>query len=333
MGAVKSCVNIGPMNKNALAKRRCFAAYPPLPPFDVETGGRTPALYRLEVFRCIRKGPPCRTLSFFKDVIAQSLAPIGPWFHRLGRAVLCSFFLLRQGMQASLKAVYDCVKAFPKPILTEDLKKIDCRPSTHRPLADDDQSWPIANRRCSRLSFVKKGDPSKFTKRFTWPCAPRTKIRSTGTCWQSSKLMEELTRHPSGAPPRTPSHEHTLHDPRQDAHPMCHAWRPAALCISHSGALLNRFCTSRVKTPHPSGPRKCQIRISGRLPYSRDSDRRREQSVRFGGRRPTGRTATAQRVRRYSDMWRHPWRRAFTRHRVFCADLAAMGLSSHPRWL
>jgi len=46
-------------------------------------------------------------------------------------------------MQASLKGVFDCVKAFSETDFTEDLKKIDV--PTLIVHGDDDQIVPIAN--------------------------------------------------------------------------------------------------------------------------------------------------------------------------------------------
>ena len=51
-----------------------------------------------------------------------------------------SFWL--QGMQAGLKAAYDCIKAFSETDLTEDLKRIDV--PTLIIHGDDDQIVPIA---------------------------------------------------------------------------------------------------------------------------------------------------------------------------------------------
>ena len=61
---------------------------------------------------------------------------------REGLAGRCSDSFWRQGMQAGIKAAYDCIKAFSETDFTEDLKKIDV--PTLIVHGDDDQIVPIA---------------------------------------------------------------------------------------------------------------------------------------------------------------------------------------------
>jgi non-heme chloroperoxidase len=57
-------------------------------------------------------------------------------------------------MQASLKGVYDCVKAFSETDFTEDLQKIDV--PTLILHGDDDQIVPIADSALLSAKLVKK---------------------------------------------------------------------------------------------------------------------------------------------------------------------------------
>jgi len=58
-----------------------------------------------------------------------------------------------QGMQAGLKAVYDCIKVFSETDLTEDLKKFDV--PTLIMHGDDDQIVPIADSALLSSKIVK----------------------------------------------------------------------------------------------------------------------------------------------------------------------------------
>jgi non-heme chloroperoxidase len=92
----------------------------------------------LKVFDDIRAGVLKDRSQFFKDLSV-------PFFgaNRAGstvsQGVRDTFWLL--GMQAGLKAVYDCIKVFSETDLTEDLKKIDV--PTLIIHGDDDQIVPM----------------------------------------------------------------------------------------------------------------------------------------------------------------------------------------------
>src|SRR5260370_16798539 len=94
---------------------------------------------------------------FFKDVS-------GPFFgaNRPGSTVSQglrdSFW--RQGMQASLKGVYDCVKAFSETDFTEDLKKFDV--PTLILHGDDDQIVPIADSALLSPKLLKEATLKAF---------------------------------------------------------------------------------------------------------------------------------------------------------------------------
>src|SRR5204862_911059 len=75
---------------------------------------------------------------FFKDVSAPFFGSNRPG-STVSQGLRDSFW--RQGMQASLKGLYDCIKAFSETDFTEDLKKIDV--PTLIIHGDDDQIVPI----------------------------------------------------------------------------------------------------------------------------------------------------------------------------------------------
>ena len=92
----------------------------------------------IETFDQIRAGVLADRAQFFKDVTMPFYG-----FNRPGAKVsqgLCDSFWL-QGMQAGLKAVHDCIKAFSETDLTEDLKRFDL--PTLIMHGDDDQMVPI----------------------------------------------------------------------------------------------------------------------------------------------------------------------------------------------
>src|SRR6202035_5553567 len=59
---------------------------------------------------------------FFKDLTTPFYGYNKPGA-KISQGVMDSFWL--QGMQASIKGVYDCIKAFSETDFTDDLKKID----------------------------------------------------------------------------------------------------------------------------------------------------------------------------------------------------------------
>jgi non-heme chloroperoxidase len=104
----------------------------------------------IDVFDQIRAGVAKDRSQFFKDLS-------GPFYgaNRPGATVsqgLRDTFWL-QGMQAGLKAAYDCIKVFSETDLTEDLKKIDV--PTLIMHGDDDQIVPIADSALLSAKIVK----------------------------------------------------------------------------------------------------------------------------------------------------------------------------------
>jgi non-heme chloroperoxidase len=104
----------------------------------------------LRVFDDIRAAVSKDRSQFFKDFSI-------PFFgaNRAGatvsQGVLETFWML--SMQAGLKNVYDCVKAFSETDLTEDLKKIDV--PTLIVHGDDDQIVPMAASALPSAKLVK----------------------------------------------------------------------------------------------------------------------------------------------------------------------------------
>ena len=98
-----------------------------------------PAGLPIDAFDKIRAGVLADRSQFFKDLSA-------PFYGanrskaRVSQGQLDSFWL--QGMQAGLKAVLDCIKAFSETDFTEDLGKFDV--PTLIMHGDDDQIVPIA---------------------------------------------------------------------------------------------------------------------------------------------------------------------------------------------
>jgi non-heme chloroperoxidase len=109
-----------------------------VPPLMLKTPAN-PEGQPVEVFDAVRKGIIEDVSQFWKDT---SLPFYG--YNRTGakvsEGVRDSFW--RQGMQASFKGNYDCVKAWSETDFTEDLKKIDVPMLIVH--GDDDQIVPIA---------------------------------------------------------------------------------------------------------------------------------------------------------------------------------------------
>ena len=125
---------IGRHGTRRVAKAVLIGAIPPL---MLKTPAN-PAGLPLDVFDGIRASVLADRAQFFKDLS-------GPFYgaNRPGASVSeglrASFW--RQGMQAGLKAVYDCVKAFSETDQTDDLRKMTV--PTLFIHGDDDQIVPI----------------------------------------------------------------------------------------------------------------------------------------------------------------------------------------------
>jgi non-heme chloroperoxidase len=138
---------IGRHGNGRLAKAVLLGAVPPL---MLKTASNPGGLPR-EIFDAIRNGVATDRSQYFREL---SLPFYG--FNRPGAKVSQglqeSFWL--QGMLASIKACYDCVKQFSEIDFTDDLKKIDV--PTLIAHGDDDQIVPIGASAMLSSKLVKK---------------------------------------------------------------------------------------------------------------------------------------------------------------------------------
>jgi len=107
----------------------------------------------LEVFDQFRAGTAANRAQFFLDI------PTGPFygFNRPGATVSEGVIRnwWRQGMMGSIKAHYECVKAFSETDFTEDLKSVDVPVLIMH--GDDDQVVPIADSAELSIKLVRNG--------------------------------------------------------------------------------------------------------------------------------------------------------------------------------
>jgi non-heme chloroperoxidase len=132
---------IGRHGSKRVSKAVLIAAVSPLMLKTKNNPGGLP----ISVFDQIRAGVVADRSQFFKDLSLPFYGYNKPGA-RISQGVRDSFWL--QGMQASIKGVYDCIKAFSETDFTEDLKKIDV--PTLILQGDADQIVPIDD--ASRLS-------------------------------------------------------------------------------------------------------------------------------------------------------------------------------------
>jgi non-heme chloroperoxidase len=122
-----------------------------VPPLMLETA-HNPGGLPMSVFDELRAGVLANRSQLFKDV---SL----PFYGynkdvKVSQGVRDSFWL--QGMQASIKGVYDCIKAFSETDFTEDLKKFDV--PTLIMHGDADQVVPIGASAHMAAKLVKNSE-------------------------------------------------------------------------------------------------------------------------------------------------------------------------------
>ena len=135
MGGGEVARTIGRHGSGRVAKAVLIGAVTPLMlKTDANPGGLP-----MEVFDHIRASILADRAQFFKDVSAPFYGADQPG-SKVSQGLCDSFW--RQGMTASLKAVYDCVKAFSETDFTEDLKKFNV--PTLILHGDADQMVPIA---------------------------------------------------------------------------------------------------------------------------------------------------------------------------------------------
>ena len=137
---------IGRHGNDRVAKAILIGAVPPIMLKSVTNPEGTP----MDVFNDIRKGVIDDRSQYFKDFS-------GPFYganrllSKVSQGLRDSFW--RQGMQGSLVAMYDCIKAFSETDFTEDLKKINV--PTLILHGDDDQIVPIADSALKSSKLVK----------------------------------------------------------------------------------------------------------------------------------------------------------------------------------
>jgi non-heme chloroperoxidase len=148
---------IGRHGNKRVSKAVLIAAVPPLMLKTKNNPGGLP----ISAFDQIRAGVVADRSQFFTDLSIPFYGYNKP-DAKISQGVLDSFWL--QGMQASIKGVYDCIEAFSETDFTDDLKKMDV--PTLILQGDADQIVPIDD--ASRLS-------SKLVKNSTlkvYPGAP-----------------------------------------------------------------------------------------------------------------------------------------------------------------
>jgi non-heme chloroperoxidase len=134
MGGGEVARYIGRHGTKRVAKAVLIAAVTPLMLKTHANPGGLP----IDVFDGIRRGVQVDRAQFFKDMSIPFYGANRP-DSAVSQGLRDSFW--RQGMQASLKGVYDCVKAFSETDFTIDLKQIDV--PTLILHGDDDQIVPI----------------------------------------------------------------------------------------------------------------------------------------------------------------------------------------------
>jgi non-heme chloroperoxidase len=134
MGCGEVARYVGRHGTKRVAKAVLIAGVPPL---MLKTAAN-PAGLPMAAFDKIRAGVLADRSQFFKDLSASFYGANRP-HSQVSQGLRDSFWL--QGMQAGLKAVIDCIKAFSETDFTEDLKKFDI--PTLIMHGDDDQIVPI----------------------------------------------------------------------------------------------------------------------------------------------------------------------------------------------
>jgi non-heme chloroperoxidase len=125
---------IGRHGTGRVAKAVLISAIPPL----MLKTGTNPEGTPIDVFDAIRTGTRDNRAQYFRDLSLPFYGYNRPGA-QVSEGVRESFWL--QGMMASIKGAYDCIKAFSETDLTEDLKRIDV--PTLIIHGDDDQIVPI----------------------------------------------------------------------------------------------------------------------------------------------------------------------------------------------
>jgi len=137
---------IGRHGSRRVSKAVLIAAVPPLMLKTKNNPGGLP----ISAFDQIRAGVVADRSQFFKDLTTPFYGYNKPGA-KISQGVMDSFWL--QGMQASIKGVYDCIKAFSETDFTDDLKKIDV--PTLILQGDADQIVPIDDASLLSAKLIK----------------------------------------------------------------------------------------------------------------------------------------------------------------------------------
>ncbi len=134
MGGGEVARYIGRHGTSRVAKAVLIAAVPP----RMLKSAANPVGLEIEAFDQIRAGVLADRSQFFKDLTTPFYGANRPG-SKVSQGLRAS--LWPQGMQASLKGVFDCIKAFSETDFTEDLRKFEV--PTLILHGDDDQIVPI----------------------------------------------------------------------------------------------------------------------------------------------------------------------------------------------
>jgi non-heme chloroperoxidase len=146
MGGGEITRYIGRHGSKRVAKAALIAAVPPLMLKTASNPGGLP----IEAFDGIRAGVLADRSQFFKDLTLPFYGYNRPGV-KTSEGVRETFW--HQGISASLKGTFDCIKAFSETDFTEDLKKFDVPTLVMH--GDDDQIVPIADSALLSVKLVK----------------------------------------------------------------------------------------------------------------------------------------------------------------------------------
>jgi non-heme chloroperoxidase len=146
MGGGEVARYIGRHGTKRVAKAVLIAAVPPLMLKTAANPGGLP----IEVFDQIRASILADRSQLWKD-LTMAFYGYNRSGAKISEGVRESFWL--QGMLASIKGVFDCIKAFSETDFTEDLKKFDVPTLVMH--GDDDQIVPIADSALLSAKIVK----------------------------------------------------------------------------------------------------------------------------------------------------------------------------------
>lgn len=137
---------LGRHGTKRVAQAVLIGAVPPIMLKTKDNPGGLP----IEAFDAIRAGVVADRSQYFKDLSIPFYGYNRP-NAKPSQGVRDSFWL--QGMQCSVKAAYDCIKAFSETDFTEDLRKIDI--PTLILHGDDDQIVPIGSAALRSEKLIK----------------------------------------------------------------------------------------------------------------------------------------------------------------------------------